>query len=104
MKRKTIIISLLTLFILIFAAGNTHRILPTENDPCQTDITHKDHINELPMFHCIGHTEYEVNYEEKGLLRVKKWDHLHSWMTLEWHIQQGFTKEHALELISISQE
>ena len=104
MKKKAITISLIISVVIIFLAGNTHRILPAENDPCQTDLTHKGHINELPMFHCIGHTEYEVNPEEKGLLRVKKWDHLHSWMTLEWHLKQGFTKEHALELISNSNQ
>jgi hypothetical protein len=104
MKKKVTLLSLITIIVIFFLAGNTHRILPTANDPCQIDMTHKDHINELPMFHCIGHTEYEVNPEEKGVLRVKKWDHIHSWMTLEWHLQQGFTKEHALELISISQE
>ncbi len=101
-KKKAIFISLIIIIIVILIAGNTHRILPEANDPCQTDMTHKDHINELPMYHCIGHTEYEVNHEEKGLLRVKKWDHIHNWMTLEWHLQQGFTKEHALELISPS--
>jgi len=104
MKNRVILTSLVTLIIIIFIAGNTHLILPTANDPCQTDMTHKGHIKELPMFHCIGHTEYKVNPEEKGLLRVEKWDHLHSWMTLEWHLQQGFTKVHALELISTSQE
>jgi len=36
------------------------------------------------------------------LLRVARWDHLHSWMTLDWHLQQGFSEEHALELIALS--
>jgi hypothetical protein len=63
-------------------------------------MTHLNHINDLPMFHCIGHTEYVVSSKGKGLTRVKKWDHMHSWMTLDWHIEQGFTQKHALELIA----
>lgn len=54
-------------------------------------MTHDDHVNKLQMYHCIGHTEYEVNPEEKGLLRVKKWDYLYSWMTLEWYLEIGFS-------------
>lgn len=103
MKKKPIIT--LSIFItLIFLAGNTHRIIPAKYDPCQTDITHKSHISDLRMFHCIGHTEYQVNPEEDGLLRIKKWDHVHPWMTLEWHLKQGFTKEQALDLLSDSDQ
>ena len=96
------IIIVLVLGILIFLMGNTHHILPATMDDCQTDMTHIGHLNELEMYHCIGHTEYEVNPGKKGLLQVKKWDHLHPWMTLEWHLEKGFSKEHALELISLS--
>ena len=102
---KKIVISAAIILIIIFLlAGNTHRLLPASKDPCQTDITHANNVNELPMFHCIGHTEYVVAPEKKGLLRVARWDHLHSWMTLEWHLQQGFSREHALELIALSKQ
>ena len=101
MKKKILIASFLLIAIFLFM-GNTHRILPSSKDPCQTDMTHKGHVNELPMFHCIGHTEYLVAPDKEGLLRVEQWDHMHSWMTLEWHLQQGFSKEHALELIAKS--
>ncbi|WP_223034071.1 hypothetical protein [Hanstruepera marina] len=104
MKRKNkIALTTLTLALfLMLLAGNTHRILPTSCDPCQTDISHKDHINELPMFHCFGHTEYIVNPDKQGLERVAQWDHLHSWMTLKWHLEKGFTEDHALDLIKRS--
>lgn len=92
--------SLILIIIAFLAIGNTHRILPENCDPCQTDISHKGHINELSMFHCIGHTEYEVDYGKEGLLRVKKWDHIHSWMTLDWHLEKGFSKEHAEKLLA----
>ena len=104
MKKKLTIVFSILIVLLLLAAGNTHRILPAENDPCQTDISHKGHVNELAMFHCIGHTEYEVNYEADGLLRVKKWNHLHPWMTLDWHLKQGFTREHAIQLIEKSKK
>jgi hypothetical protein len=100
MKRGILLI--LILFFLILLGGNTHRILPANIDDCQTDMTHEGHVNDLPMFHCIGHTEYEVNYDEEGLLRVAKWDHIHEWMTLEWHLEKGFSREHALRLLRIS--
>ena len=101
MKKKLIGTSII-LIVLILLAGNTHRLLPASMDPCQTDISHAGHINELPIFHCIGHTEYVVALEKDGLLRVARWDHLHSWMTLDWHLQQGFSEEHAIELIALS--
>ena len=88
------------LVVLILLAGNTHRIFPADSDPCQQDMTHLNHISELPMFHCIGHTEYEVAPNKTGLFQIAKWDHIHPWMNLEWHLEQGFTKEHALELIA----
>lgn len=97
---KKLIAILVAIIALVLLAGNTHRFLSAESDPCQQDISHLNHINELPMFHCIGHTEYEVAPNEKGLLQVAKWDHIHPWMTLEWHLAQGFSKEHALRLIA----
>lgn len=103
MNKKTIIITGVFLF-LILLAGNTHRFLPENSDDCQTDMTHKGYVNELQMFHCIGHTEYEVNPNEKGLLRVKKWDHIHDWMTLEWHLKKGFSREHAMRLLLDSKQ
>ena len=102
MKNK-IVMTLILLGVLVLLIGNTHRILPSSKDPCQMDISHKDHVNELPMFHCIGHTEYKVDPDEEGLLRVARWDHLHSWMTLEWHLEQGFSKENAAKLVSQSE-
>jgi hypothetical protein len=103
MKNKIIIVLILLVVTVLFI-GNTHRILPSSKDPCQTDMTHMGHVNELPIFHCIGHTEFVVDPNEEGLLRVAHWDHIHSWMTLEWHLEQGFTKEHALKLISQSKK
>ena len=100
--KKRIITATIVLIILILLAGNTHRLLPASKDPCQTDITHASNVNELPMFHCLGHTEYVVAPEKEGMLRIARWDHLHNWMTLDWHIQQGFSKEQALELIVLS--
>ncbi len=100
--KKNIVIVPVIIIILILLAGNTHRFLPESVDDCQTDMTHIDHLDELPMYHCIGHTEYVVDFEKDGLFRVAKWDHIHSWMTLEWHLQQGFPKEHALKLLSNS--
>ena len=96
------IIIVMVLGVLIFLMGNTQNILPATMDDCQTDITHIGHLNELEMFHCIGHTEYVVNPGKKGLLHIKEWDHLHPWMTLEWHLEKGFSKAHALELIKTS--
>jgi len=101
--KKIISVSIIVI-VLFLLIGNTHRILPASSDDCQTDISHVNHINDLVMFHCIGHTEYMVAPEKEGLLQVAQWDHLHSWMTLEWHIEQGFSKEQALELIAISQQ
>ena len=51
MKKRIIIVSIL-LIIIIVLAGNTHRILPESKDPCQTDISHKDNINELQITPC----------------------------------------------------
>jgi hypothetical protein len=102
MRKKILLLLPLALAALILLLGNTHRILPSSKDPCQQDMTHKGHLSELPMFHCIGHTEYVVDPDKKGLERVVEWDHLHPWMTLEWHLDQGFSREHALELINKS--
>ncbi len=101
MKNKVIVISIV-IVVLLALAGNTHHFLPESNDPCQQDMSHQNHISELAMFHCIGHTEYVVAAGKKDLQRVAKWDHLHSWMTLEWHIKQGFSQSHAVELIALS--
>ena len=101
---KKLIITGLIIIIIILISGNTHHILPATMDDCQTDLTHEGHIGELNMYHCIGHTEYVVDFEKEGLFRIKKWDHIHPWMTLEWHLEQGFTREHAKELISFSSE
>lgn len=87
------------LFLLVGAAGNTHRILPASADDCQTDISHLDHISELPMFHCIGHKEYRVASGKDGLEAVESWFHLHPWMTQEWHEKQGFRPDHSAKLI-----
>lgn len=102
--RKGIIGAFVLLVVLVGLAGNTHRLLPASNDPCQTDISHLDHVNELPMFHCIGHTEYVVAPGENELRHVARWDHLHSWMDLDWHLQQGFSNEHAVELIVLANQ
>lgn len=101
MKNKIIAASIF-LVTLVGLAGNSHRLLPASSDPCQTDISHLDHVNELPMFHCAGHTEYVVAPGEVHLHRVARWDHVHNWMTLDWHLQQGFGNEQALELISLT--
>ncbi len=86
--------------LLLALAANSHRVLPAEMDPCQEDMSHQGYIRELPFFHCLGHKEYLVDYEQKGLLRVERWHHLHPWMTLEWHVEQGFSGKQALDLIS----
>lgn len=49
-------------------AAFSHRILPADSDPCQQDITHRGHIAELPLFHCIGHSEGTA---------AGGWDHVH---------------------------
>ena len=95
-----LIVTLSVLAVVVLLAGNTHRFLSSSSDPCQQDISHLNHVNELPMFHCIGHTEFAVAPDKKELFRVAKWNHIHTWMTLDWHIEQGFTKEHAIELIA----
>ena len=102
--KKIITAAVVFLVALVALAGNTHRLLPASGDPCQTDISHLEQVNELPMFHCIGHTEYVVAPGEEGLLRVARWDHIHSWMTLDWHLQRGFSNEHALALITSSSQ
>ncbi len=85
--------------LLLGLAANSHRVLPADMDPCQKDMSHQDHVSELPFFHCLGHKEYVVDHEQDGLLRVESWYHLHPWMTLEWHLEQGFSRERAFELI-----
>jgi len=81
------------IFVLIIVAGVlmlaafSHRILPEDSDECQQDVTHKGHISELPVFHCIGHSETKP---ETGA-----WDHVHPWMTSEWHSEHGLEESHA---------
>jgi len=61
--------------MVIFGAYS-HRILPASMDECQQDVSHGDHVSELPAFHCIGHSEWN--------LESNTWDHVHPWMTEEW--------------------
>ncbi|ANO52047.1 hypothetical protein [Woeseia oceani] len=89
--------------VAVLLLGNTHRLLPAESDPCQQDMTHAGHVNDLPMFHCIGHTEYEWKPGAEGLEAVQKWDHMHPWMDYDWHIAQGFSAEQAARLVGKSQ-
>jgi hypothetical protein len=98
MKRK-ILFGLGFLGLVVLLAGNTHRILPEDSDPCQRDMTHKGHIDALPMFHCIGHSEYEVAPGNQGLEAIVAWDHVHPWMDREWHVAQGFSAEQAASLL-----
>ena len=85
--------------LLVGLAANSHRVLPVDMDPCQEDMSHQGQISELPFFHCLGHKEYAVDFEQAGLFRVESWYHLHPWMTLEWHLEQGFDREQAVALI-----
>lgn len=71
------VVSLLT--IILGLAAFSHRILPATADECQRDVTHAGHIADLPLFHCIGHSETSP---ETGA-----WDHVHPWMTEEWHLE-----------------
>lgn len=99
-KLKIGLVTGIVSLILVAVAGNTHHILPAESDPCQQDITHQGHVNELLMFHCIGHTEYVVDAGKTGLHSVAKWDHIHPWMTKDWHLSQGFTAEQTERLLA----
>ena len=63
-------------------AAFSHRILPADADECQRDVSHVGHIPELPVFHCIGHSQRNVE--------TNTWDHVHPWMTAQWHRQHGF--------------
>lgn len=98
-RSRKVFLALVGAATAVLVVGNTHRILPAESGPCQLDISHVDHVKELPMFHCIGHTEYVVAAGEEGPARVAAWDHLHPWMTLDRHLEHGFTEAHAIELI-----
>ena len=66
----------LVVAFLVGVAAFSHRLLPEDMDECQQDISHQGHTGELPAFHCIGHTEWNM---ETGT-----WDHEHPWMTEEW--------------------
>ena len=75
----TIILTLIFIIAIAFLAFS-HRILPVGNDPCQSDVSHLNHVAELPPFHCIGHSEGDA---------VHGWDHVHPWMTREWYVANG---------------
>jgi len=92
------------ILVLVGVVGNSHRVLPVEADPCQQDMTHRGYVNELPMFHCIGHTEYLVAAGKTGLSSVAEWDHIHPWMTRDWHLSQGFSTEQAERLLAKNSE
>ena len=86
---KTVSLALLTLLILCVAfAAFSHRLLPADMDECQQDVSHLGHVSELPLFHCIGHSETN---RENG-----DWDHQHPWMTEEWHAEHGFVNSSSL--------
>jgi len=97
---KKSVVAILLLGGLVLAAGHTHLIMPASSDECQQDISHKGHIAELPMFHCIAHKEFVPIQGAKGTARVGQWFHLHPWMTMDWHLENGFSPEHAAELIA----
>ncbi len=103
-KLKVGLVTGIISLILVTVAGNTHRILPAKSDPCQQDLTHQGYVNELPMFHCIGHTEYVVAAGKKGLNSVNKWNHIHPWMTRDWHLSQGFSAEQIERLLAKDRE
>lgn len=75
--KKTFIAAAVLLIIMVGLAAFSHRILPVDMDECQRDVTHAGHVGDLPLFHCIGHSELDP---EAGT-----WDHQHPWMTEEWH-------------------
>lgn len=74
-KTIAVIVFLLGAFLLGIAAFS-HRLLPPEVDECQLDVSHVGHIADLPLFHCLGHTEFNMGTGE--------WDHIHPWMDEEW--------------------
>lgn len=82
---KTIIAIASLLVVMFVLAAFSHRVLPVEMDECQRDVTHAEHNRDLPPFHCIGHSEFDP---EAGT-----WDHLHPWMTEEWHAEHGVAVE-----------
>lgn len=87
------------LFLLVLAAGNTHRFLPLSMDECQEDLSHLDHIHDLPMFHCLGHNDFIVNPGGTGFDFIGQWEHIHPWMTKDWHLQKGFTTKQTETLL-----
>ena len=89
---------------LVLAAGTTHLWIPAASDPCQQDLSHQGHVASLPLFHCIGHTEFEVLPGAHGLAAVGAWDHLHPWMDRDWHLEQGFTPDQADRLLAMAGE
>ena len=74
--KKFTLAALLVLAALVGLAAFSHRILPPDVDECQRDVSHAGHVAELPLFHCIGHSEREAD--------TGAWDHVHPWMTDEW--------------------
>ena len=75
--KKAAASALSILAIVVVLAAFSHRLLPADLDECQRDITHVGHLPELPLFHCIGHSERDPG--------TGSWDHIHPWMTEEWH-------------------
>lgn len=76
------VVFLLAAFLVGIAAFS-HQLLPADMDECQQNVSHLGHISDLPLFHCIGHTEFDMETGE--------WDHVHPWMDEEW------MREHAPE-------
>lgn len=79
------------LVVIVFALGilgaYSHLLLPAGIDECQLDMSHLNHVAELPAFHCLGHSEWNVEHDT--------WDHLHPWMTEEWHRERKMDESHA---------
>jgi hypothetical protein len=85
---KVAAVVLLVLIIALFLlAAFSHHILPASVDECQQDVSHQGHIAELPAFHCIGHSEWNM--------QADTWDHVHPWMSREWHREQQVDESHA---------
>lgn len=87
----------LGLFVVVMA-GSTHIWMPTDSDQCQRDISHIGHLWSLPPFHCLGHSEFYYDTDADGS-EVMVWDHRHSWMTISWFLEQGFSAEEATSYV-----
>lgn len=71
--RKLTWAAVITVAVVVTFAAFSHRLLPESLDECQRDVSHAGHVAELPLFHCIGHSEWD---HETGT-----WDHVHPWVT-----------------------